>query len=139
MTTPVWVMLGFAGWTLLVLLLSVGVYRWSHIVTGRRAIADFRPDGGDGAAWYQRATRAHANCIENLPVYGALVLAAQAARLDDGLMDALACGLLAARVIQSTVHISFVQTNKVVSVRFAFFFVQFLCMAAMAIHIAVGR
>jgi len=27
MTTPVWVLLGFAGWMLLILLLSVGVYR----------------------------------------------------------------------------------------------------------------
>jgi len=136
MTTPVWVLLGFAGWTLIVLLLSVGVYRWSHIVTGRRAIADFRADGGDGADWYRRATRAHANCIESLPVYGAIVVAAQAARLDDGLLDALACALLVARVIQSTVHISFVQTNKVVSVRFSFFFIQFISMAWMAIHIA---
>lgn len=138
MTTPVWVLLGFAGWTLIILLLSVGVYRWSHILTGRRAIADFRPDGGDGADWYNRATRAHANCIESLPVYGAIVLVAQSARLDDGLLDALAGVLLVARMIQSTVHISFVQTNKVVSMRFSFFFVQFICMAWMAIHIAAS-
>ena len=138
MTTPVWVLLGFAGWTLLILLLSVGVYRWSHILTGRRAIAEFRADGTDGADWYKRATRAHANCIENLPVYAAIVLAARGAGLDDPLLDALACVLLAARVIQSLVHISFVQTNRVVSVRFSFFFVQFICMAAMAIHIAVA-
>src|SRR5689334_5113133 len=30
MTIPVWVLLGFAGWTLLILLLSVGIYRWSR-------------------------------------------------------------------------------------------------------------
>lgn len=139
MTTPVWVLLGFAGWTLLILLLSVGVYRWSHILTGRRAIADFRADGADGADWYKRATRAHANCIESLPVYGAIVLAAQSAHVDDALLDALACILLAARLIQSTVHISFVQSNKVVSVRFSFFFVQFICMSWMAVHVALAR
>lgn len=136
MTTPVWVLLGFAGWTLIILLLSVGVYRWSHILTGRRAIAAFRADGSDGADWYKRATRAHVNCIENLPVYGAIVLAAQSAQVDDGLLDTLACSLLVARVIQSLVHISFVQTNKAVSVRFSFFLVQYMCMVWMGIHVA---
>lgn len=137
MTTPVWVLLGFAGWTMILLLLSVGVYRWSRILRGRQAIADFSPDGAGGADWYKRATRAHANCIENLPVYGAIVVAARAAGIDDPLLDTLACVLLAARVIQSLVHISFVQTNRAVSVRFSFFFVQFLCMAWMGIHIVI--
>ena len=136
MTKPVWVLLGFAGWTLIILLLSVGVYRWSRILLGRQKIADFPHDAAGGADWYKRATRAHANCVESLPVYGAIVLAARAAQLDDAVLDVLACVLLAARVIQSLVHISFVQTNTAVSVRFSFFFVQFLCMAAMGIHIA---
>jgi uncharacterized MAPEG superfamily protein len=138
MTTPVWVLLGFAGWTLIILLLSVGVYRWSRIFTGRQAIGDFPADAAGGAGWYQRATRAHANCIENLPVYGAVVLAARCASVDDPLLDALACALLVARLIQSLVHISFVQTNTAVSVRFSFFFVQFICMAWMGIHVAIA-
>lgn len=116
----------------------MGVYRWSRILTGRQAIGEFAADGTGGADWYKRATRAHANCIENLPVYGAIVLAARGAELDDPLLDALACTLLAARVIQSVVHISFTQTNRIVSVRFSFFFVQFLCMSWMAVHIAVA-
>jgi uncharacterized MAPEG superfamily protein len=134
MTTPVWVLLGFAGWTLIILLLSVGVYRWSRILLGRQGIRSFSADGSGGADWYKRATRAHANCIENLPVYGAIVLVAQVAQVDDGLLDALACTLLGARLVQSIVHIAFVQTDRAVSVRFSFFFVQFLCMAWMAIH-----
>lgn len=138
MTTPTWVLLGFAGWTLLILLLSVGVYRWGRILTGRQRIADFPHDAAGGAAWYQRATRAHANCIENLPVYGAIVLVAQAAAVDTALLDVLACVLLGARVIQSLVHISLVQTDRAVSVRFSFFFVQFLCMSAMGIDIALS-
>ena len=138
MTTPVWALLGFVGWTLLVLLLSVGVYRWSRILTGRQRIAEFPADGSGGADWYQRATRAHANCIENLPVYAGIVLAARAAHVDDSFLDVLAVVLLVARVIQSTVHISFVQTNRVVSVRFSFFMVQFVCMWAMGIHVALA-
>jgi uncharacterized MAPEG superfamily protein len=138
MTIPLWVLLGFAGWTLIILLLSVGVYRWTRILTGRQAIGEFAADGSGGADWYKRATRAHANCIENLPVYGAIVLAARGAGIDDPLLDALACAMLGARMVQSVVHISFVQTNRAVSVRFSFFFVQFICMSWMAIHIAAA-
>ena len=138
MTIPVWILLGFAGWTMLILLLSVGVYRWSHILTGRRAIADFRADGSDGADWYKRATRAHANCLETMPVYIAIVVAARAAGLDDALLDTLACVLLGARVVQSSVHISLAQTNRVVSVRFSFFMIQFVCLAWMGVHVALS-
>jgi hypothetical protein len=34
MTIPVWMLLGFAAWTLLLLSTTVGVYRWSRILTG---------------------------------------------------------------------------------------------------------
>jgi hypothetical protein len=35
MTIPLWVLLGFAAWTLLTLFTTVGVYRWTRILTGR--------------------------------------------------------------------------------------------------------
>lgn len=47
MPIPVWVLLGFAAWTLLILFATVEVYRWSRILTGRTAIA----------SWRRRATR----------------------------------------------------------------------------------
>ncbi len=138
MTTPVWVLLGFAGWTLVTLFLSVGVYRWSHILTGKKDIKDFRADAVDGADFYKRAMRAHVNCLENLPVYGAIVFAARAAGLDDPMLDALAITLIGARVLHTLVHLSFVQTNPVVSVRFGFFFVQAACMMWMGVHVAIA-
>lgn len=46
MTVPVWVLLGFAGWTLSTLSLSVGVYRWSRILTGPSAGAGCPPGSG---------------------------------------------------------------------------------------------
>ncbi len=67
MPIPVWVLLGFAAWTLLLLFATVGVYRWSRILTGRTAIATWRADESQGSEWYRRAMRAHMNCIENLP------------------------------------------------------------------------
>ena len=67
MMLPVWMLVGFAALTVLLLLGTVGVYRWSRILTGRVAIREFRADQIEGAEWYKRAMRAHANCVENLP------------------------------------------------------------------------
>lgn len=124
MTIPIWMLLGFAGWTLLLLVATVGVYRWSLILTSAAAIASFRADASDGAGWYQRGTRAHANCIENLPVFGAIVFALQAAEVSGALVDALSVAILAARIVQSLVHTCFVQTDRMVSIRFSFYTVQ---------------
>jgi hypothetical protein len=74
MSVPVWALLGFAAWTVLLLLSIVGVYRWSRILTGRVPIRNFRADQVEGEDWYRRPMRVHANCIENPPVFGAIVL-----------------------------------------------------------------
>ena len=124
MSVPVWMLLGFAAWTVLLLLATVGVYRWSRILTGRMAIRNFRADQVEGAEWYKRAMRAHANCVENLPVFGAIVVALYVGNVGGALVDGLAAAILVARIMQSLVHVCFVQTNAVVSVRFGFFFVQ---------------
>ena len=121
---PVWALLGFAGWTLVLLLATVGVYRWSRILTGREPIRSFRADRVEGPDFYARAMRAHANCVENLPVFGAIVFGLWAAGVTSSLADALCIAVLAARVCQSVVHVAFEQTNTAVSVRFAFFLVQ---------------
>ena len=124
MTVPVWMLVGFAAWTVLLLLATVGVYRWSRILTGRVAIRNFRADQVEGADWYLRAMRAHANCVENLPVFGAIVLGLYVGRVAGAFVNALAVTVLVARILQSLVHVCFVQTNAVASVRFGFFFVQ---------------
>jgi len=124
MTVPVWMLLGFATWTLLLLLATVGVYRWSRILTGSVPIRNFRADQVEGADWYLRAMRAHANCIENLPVFGATVFALYVGNVASPLVNILATAILVTRIIQSLVHVCFGQTNTVVSIRFGFFFVQ---------------
>ena len=127
MTLPAWMLLGFAMWTLLLLLFTVGVYRWSRIFAGRVPIRDFPADAAGGEEWYRRATRAHANCIENLPVFGAIVFGLHVGSVTGTLVDALAAAVLAARIVQSLVHVGFEHTNTVASVRFGFYFVQFIC------------
>ena len=124
MTVPVWMLIGFATWTVLLLIATVGVYRWRRILTGGVAIRSFRADQVEGEDWYKRAMRAHANCVENLPVFGAIVFGLYVGNVASPLVNALAVAVLAARIMQSLVHICFVQTNAVVSLRFAFFSVQ---------------
>ena len=58
MSIPILVLLGFAGWTLLILLLTVGWYRLSRVFTGGALMNDFEADGARGAYWYQRALAA---------------------------------------------------------------------------------
>ena len=124
MILPVWMLVGFAAWTVLLLLATVGVYRWSRILTGRVAIREFRADQIEGADWYKRAMRAHANCVENLPVFGAIVFGLYVGNVGSALVNALAVAVLVARIMQSLVHVCFIQTDIVTSVRFGFFFVQ---------------
>ena len=137
MTIPLWVMLGFAAWTLALLTGSIGVYRWYNILFGQATIAGWRPDGAQGADWYQRATRAHLNCIENLPVYSAVALVAALAGVGGNDMNALAITVLVARIGQSLVHITRPQTDRVVAVRFTLFSVQLVCMVGMGVLIAL--
>jgi len=131
MNVPVLVLLGFAGWTLLTLFGSIGVYRWSRILTGRASIAEWRADLPQGSDWYQRAMRAHMNCVENLPVYAAIVVALMATGLQSPLMDRLAITILVARIGQTLAHIALPPTNAATSLRFALFFVQMACMITM--------
>jgi uncharacterized MAPEG superfamily protein len=130
-----WMLLGFATWTLALLVAFVGVYRWVNILLFKAPIASFRSDQLEGADWYKRGTRAHANCVENLPVFGAIVAAISATGLDGPTVDALCTAVLGARIGQSLVHVSRVQTDGVVAVRFSFFSVQLICFVALVVMI----
>jgi uncharacterized MAPEG superfamily protein len=132
MTFPLWMLLGFAMWTAAVLVFAIGTYRFSHILTGRAGMASFPADGREGAAWYQRAMRAHANCIENLPLFSVVVFALHASAIASPAADAMAAVALAARICQSLVHISTVQTDRIVTIRFTFFFAQLACFVGIA-------
>ncbi|GEP07090.1 hypothetical protein MOX02_51280 [Methylobacterium oxalidis] len=135
MSVPVLVLLGFAAWTLLTLFGTIGVYRWSRILTGRASIAEWRADLPQGSDRYQRAMRAHMNCVENLPVYTALVVALVATGLKSPTIDWLAIVILGARVGQTLLHIVLPPTNVAASLRFAFFLAQAACMVAIGIII----
>ena len=136
MTFPVWMLLGFSVWTIVLLLCTVGVYRWSRILTGKVEIGKFRADLVEGSDWYLRAMRAHANCIENLPVFGAIVLAIYVSGLSSNIINILSAAILVARIFQSIIHVAMRQSNSVVTLRFVLFFIQLLSFIALAITLA---
>ena len=117
MSVPVLILLDFAAWTLMTLFGSIGVYRWSRILTGRASIVEWRADATQGSEWYQRAMRAHMNRVENLPIYTALVVALMATGLHSSTVDRLAIAILAARVGQTLAHILLPPTNAAASLR----------------------
>lgn len=130
---PLLSLLGFTLWTVLLLLATVGVYRWRRILTGRVAISRFVAGDNLGDEWYGRAMRAHANCIENLPVFAVLVFAAQLQDMESSLFDAMAMAVFVARIAHSLIHVCFVQTDRVVGFRFFFYLMQVLAFLAMAV------
>ena len=112
---------GFAGWTIL-LVFVLANYRLSFALKGERAVNSFSPDGADLPGFGQRLTRAHLNCLEFLPVFGAVALAAVASN-KLSVTDPLALILLYARIAQSIVHIASV-SQAAVLVRATLFVVQ---------------
>jgi uncharacterized MAPEG superfamily protein len=136
MTTPLWVLLAFAVWTVLVLLAGVGVHRWSRILSRKAELTDFPGGVAEGVPAYRRAVRAHANCVENLPVYGAVAVVAALAGIDRPSLDLLAIVFLAARIGQTLTHMLFREANTTVGIRFGFFAIQVLAVLWMAAIVA---
>lgn len=131
MSTPVWVLLAFAGWTLVPLFGGVLAYRLLAVMRGQRDASGFSAVDPEGPDWYQRAARAHMNCVENLPVYGAIVLAIVASGVRGPWLATLALVFLGARVLQTVTHMGFRMTDPVVNIRFSFYMVQVICMVLM--------
>jgi uncharacterized MAPEG superfamily protein len=136
MSIPVWALLVFAMWTIAVLMFGVGVRRWSLIFAGKAELRHFPGDEPHGSPSYRRAMRAHANCVENLPVFGAIVLAGVASGAQSPALDALAVLVVAARILQSSVHLAS-GANPAIAVRFAFLVAQLAAFIAMAV--LIGR
>jgi uncharacterized MAPEG superfamily protein len=135
MSTSAIVLTLFIAWALL-LLLVMEILRSRLVLTGRAQSNEFKPDNSNSSPFMQRLARAHANCIESLPLFGGLLLVAMATGRTDA-TDALAPWLLGARVVQSSVHLA--STSVVaVNARFAAFVVQ-LAIALYWVWALLGR
>jgi uncharacterized MAPEG superfamily protein len=114
-------LLGFIAWTLLLLVIMETI-RSRLVLTGAVAANGFQPDNANLSPYMQRLARAHANCLEGLPVFGGLLLVAAVAGRT-AVTDPLAWVLLGARVVQSLIHLA--STSPVaVTARFTAFAVQ---------------
>ena len=91
-------------WTL-ILALSYATYRLPLVLTGKKAANHWeRGKAVDDPAILVRAKAAHLNCLENLPLFAALVLVAAATGQSDT-VNALAGFIVAARIGQSLGHL----------------------------------
>ncbi|HAY43501.1 MAG TPA: MAPEG family protein [Micrococcaceae bacterium] len=111
----------FVAWAL-VLMALMEVIR-SKLVLQKTVLAnEFRPDNANLSPFMQRLARAHANCIENIPVLGGLLLIAIVSGREH-VTDPLAYVLVAARFVQTLIHLAS-SSSLAVTLRFVAFIVQ---------------
>jgi uncharacterized MAPEG superfamily protein len=114
-------LLGFAAWTLL-LVCGVVTYRVFRVAGGQSPTVWTRGGPAPGPELVKRMEHAHLNCLENLPVFAAIVLGAVAMG-KGAVVDAYAPYVLLARIAQSLAHLVGV-TPMLVNVRATFFAIQ---------------
>lgn len=122
MITPSSVALvGFIAWALLLLVL-MEVIRSQLVIRHKVPANAFTPDNASLSPFMQRLARAHANCVEGLPIFGGLLLVAIATGRNS-ITDPLAYVFLTCRIFQSLVHLVSVSATAV-TVRFTAFAAQ---------------
>ena len=121
MSNTSYALIGFVAWALALLVLMEAI-RAYLVVTGKVPANGFTPDNAGLSPFMQRLARAHANCVEGLPIFGGLLaIAIMTSRTD--VTDPLAPWFLGARIIQSVIHL--VSTGSMaVCLRFAAFVIQ---------------
>lgn len=112
---------GFIAWSLFLLVL-MEVIRSKLVLTKAIPANGFNPDNSNLSPFMQRLARAHANCVEGLPIFGGLMLVA-AVTGRSAITDPLAYVFLSARVVQSVIHLSSLSALAV-TLRFTAFAVQ---------------
>ncbi len=121
MTPTLFALTGFVAWSLALLVLMESI-RAKMVLTGEVPANGFQPDNANLSPFMQRMARAHANCIEGLPIFGGLMLIALVAG-QSAVTDSLALVFLGARIVQSLIHLSSLSVTAV-WVRFSAFAVQ---------------
>ncbi|MEM0912658.1 MAG: MAPEG family protein [Pseudomonadota bacterium] len=113
---------GYIIWLMLLLLL-LPAYRSAHNAKNKRKSLKFSPDGTDVSDFGFRITRAHLNTVESFPIVAGTMLLALATD-STSITNGLAYVVLAARVVQSVVHL-ISTSNPAITTRFVFFLIQF--------------
>jgi len=119
-------LIGYVTLTFLMLILIVS-RRTYFTLSGRKAANTFSPLGDDLSAFDQRLARAHANCIENLPIFATVALYSIFFQYQ-AITDNFAIVFLGARIGQTITHVASTSIPAVF-IRFTFFAIQLLIMA----------
>ena len=98
------VLIGLASWTLFLVIL-MEILRARLIMTKAIAANEFKPDNSNLSPFMQRLARAHANCVESVPIFGILLITALLTNRA-GVTDPWAPWLFAARLVQSCIHLA---------------------------------
>eukprot|EP00004_Rigifila_ramosa_P024699 TRINITY_DN7237_c0_g1_i5.p3 TRINITY_DN7237_c0_g1~~TRINITY_DN7237_c0_g1_i5.p3 ORF type:complete len:162 (+),score=37.44 TRINITY_DN7237_c0_g1_i5:70-486(+) len=122
-------LLGFAALTGAHIAVTVAD-RALQVLGGRKPNTFGSSRDGDTATFIGRVGRSHANCVENLVVFAAVVLGNGVFGSAD--LDVLARWYLWARIGQSVTHVASVSA-RAVTVRFSFFVVQLLLLGRMVL------
>lgn len=112
---------GFIAWSMFLLVLMESI-RSKMVVTKEVAANGFNPENSNLSPFMQRLARAHANCIEGLPIFGGLMVAAVVSS-NTAITDQLAYVFLGARIVQSLIHLASL-SPVAVTMRFSAFAVQ---------------
>jgi uncharacterized MAPEG superfamily protein len=130
MTPTLMALLGFAMWTLL-LSVAIALTRTTFVMRGVKPANEFSPTGEDIGGFSRRLARAHANCYENLPIVGAVLLVAILSA-NSAMADRYAMWILYARIFQSAVHMASTSVPAVY-LRFGFYGVQVVLLTLIAV------
>jgi uncharacterized MAPEG superfamily protein len=123
----------YALWCL-ALVLMIAADRLLLIARGQVKNTEFLAGVPHGNESYWRINRAQINAAENLPIFAAIVLAGWIAGTENHVFNLLAMIVLAARILQSIVHI--VSGGTVMTwLRTGFFAVQVACEIWMAVMV----
>ncbi|HEX4854922.1 MAPEG family protein [Arenimonas sp.] len=121
MNPTLFTLTAFIAWTLFLLVLMEAM-RSNLVLTRQVAPTGFTPDNAGLSPFMQRLARAHANCLEGLPIFGGLMLVALVSERT-AVTDPLAYAFLAARGLQSVTHLASASATAI-TLRFTFFAVQ---------------
>jgi uncharacterized MAPEG superfamily protein len=115
--------LAFTMWTVALALFNA-LYRGVLVLLKKRSEGGFQiPPAEDEQDFTWRVTRAHMNCVENLPIFFALVWLGTNSRADQQGVALTAVAIFLLRIGQSVAHLASGR-SWAIKVRYGFFVLQ---------------
>lgn len=124
-------LLAFALWAIALVLLVVTL-RSAQVMAGGKKLTDFPSGVRHGGDFYWRVNRAHANTVENLPIFASVVFAGTTLNVSGETFSTLALTVAGARVVQSLIHMAS-GAGPALMLRFSFYAVQLVAIVWMAV------